>query len=70
MAKTNKKILVEVGSGKSPQPGYIHCDRYPAKDVEYVCNAWAIPFKPESINEIWLFSKFSGIVVKNSSSLP
>jgi len=53
MAKTNKKILIEVGSGKSPQPGYIHCDRYPAKDVEYVCNAWAIPFKPESINEIY-----------------
>ncbi|MGB7533072.1 MAG: radical SAM protein [Halobacteriota archaeon] len=51
--KTDNKILVEVGTGNSPQPGYIHCDICPLKCVEYVCNAWAIPFKSESVDEIY-----------------
>ncbi len=50
---TSNKILVEVGSGNSPMPGYIHCDIHPAKSVDYACNAWAIPFKPESVYEIY-----------------
>lgn len=49
----NPKILVEVGSGESPKSGYIHCDIIHSDHVEYVCNAWAIPFKPESVDEIY-----------------
>ena len=47
------KILVEVGSGNSPKSGYIHCDTLPLDHVEYVCNAWAIPFKTESVDEVY-----------------
>jgi predicted SAM-dependent methyltransferase/2-polyprenyl-3-methyl-5-hydroxy-6-metoxy-1,4-benzoquinol methylase len=53
MAGTDNKILVEVGSGGQPQDGYIHCDIRPINHVEYVCKAWAIPFKAESVDEIY-----------------
>ena len=51
--EANNQILIEVGSGALPRPGYIHCDIHPTKHVEYVCNAWAISFKPESVDEIY-----------------
>lgn len=53
MTGTDNKIFVEVGSGGQPQDGYIHCDIRPVTHVEYVCKAWAIPFKPESVDEIY-----------------
>jgi len=49
----DSRIFVEVGSGKSPRPGWIHCDIYPGESVKYVCRAWAIPFKPNSVHEIY-----------------
>ncbi len=48
-----RKMRVEVGSGGSPMPGYIHCDLCASPHVELVCTASAIPFKHESIDEIY-----------------
>jgi anaerobic magnesium-protoporphyrin IX monomethyl ester cyclase len=48
-----KKIRIEVGPGDSPKKGYIHCDVFAGKYVDYVCNAWAIPFKPNTVREIY-----------------
>jgi radical SAM superfamily enzyme YgiQ (UPF0313 family)/predicted SAM-dependent methyltransferase/SAM-dependent methyltransferase len=48
-----QKIRIEVGPGDSPKKGYIHCDVFAGKNVDYVCNAWAIPFKPNTIREIY-----------------
>ena len=53
MTKSNKKLLVEVGPGTSPREGYVHCDIRPKKHVEYICNAWAIPFERESVPQIY-----------------
>ncbi len=49
----NARICVEVGSGDQPRLGYIHCDVRPLPGIDYVCKAWAIPFQPESIDEIY-----------------
>jgi anaerobic magnesium-protoporphyrin IX monomethyl ester cyclase len=48
-----QKIRIEVGPGDSPKTGYIHCDVFAGKDVDYVCNAWAIPFKSNTVREIY-----------------
>jgi predicted SAM-dependent methyltransferase len=47
-----KKIKVEVGSGESPTKGYIHCDIRDLPQVDYVCNAWDLPFKENTLDEI------------------
>jgi len=47
------RVCLEVGPGPSPKPGYIHCDASPRAFAEYVCNAWAVPFGRETVDEIY-----------------
>jgi predicted SAM-dependent methyltransferase len=53
MSRTREKVLVEVGPGESPRLGYIHCDIHSGDSVDYVCNAWEIPFKAETVDEVY-----------------
>jgi radical SAM superfamily enzyme YgiQ (UPF0313 family)/predicted SAM-dependent methyltransferase/2-polyprenyl-3-methyl-5-hydroxy-6-metoxy-1,4-benzoquinol methylase len=46
-------IRVEVGPGDSPKSGYIHCDVRAGKNIDYLCNAWAIPFNVNTVREIY-----------------
>jgi radical SAM superfamily enzyme YgiQ (UPF0313 family)/predicted SAM-dependent methyltransferase len=48
-----QRLRVEVGPGDLPRKGYIHCDVFAGKNVDYICNAWAIPFKANTVREIY-----------------
>jgi anaerobic magnesium-protoporphyrin IX monomethyl ester cyclase len=45
-------LRVEVGCGRAPTEGYVHCDVRALAHVEHRCNAWDLPFPPGSVAEI------------------
>lgn len=47
-------IRLEVGCGYNPQPGYVHLDVRPLKDVEYVCDFSKdrLPFNDGAVGEV------------------
>ncbi len=48
-----KPIRLEVGSGGAPRAGFIHCDVVDGQDVEYICQAFELPFKENSVDEVY-----------------
>jgi len=46
-------MKIEIGSGKNKRKGYISCDIRNLPGVDYVCSANELPFKNESIEEIY-----------------
>lgn len=46
-------IKVEVGCGNNNRKEYIKCDARKLDHVDYVCNAWEIPFNNNSVDEIY-----------------
>jgi predicted SAM-dependent methyltransferase len=46
-------MKIEIGSGLSPKEGYVSCDVRNISGVDYVCEAHKLPFKDDSIEEIY-----------------
>jgi predicted SAM-dependent methyltransferase/2-polyprenyl-3-methyl-5-hydroxy-6-metoxy-1,4-benzoquinol methylase len=51
--RSDCSIRLEVGCGKNPRTGFIHCDVSPGAHVEWVCNAWEVPYPSESVDEVY-----------------
>ena len=43
---------LEIGSGEYPTPGYLHQDITPNSNLDFVCNPWEIPLKPDSVSDV------------------
>ena len=48
-----KKIKIEIGVGRKPRKGFIHCDIKKLPHVEYICKPDKLPFKKEAVSEIY-----------------
>jgi len=46
-------MKLEIGCGKSPREGYIHCDIRKIKGVDVICDARKLPYKNNSADEIY-----------------
>jgi len=46
-------MKLEIGCGKKPKKGYIHCDVRKLKGIDYVCKANKLPFKNNTVDEIY-----------------
>lgn len=46
-------MKIEIGCGEKLRKGYIHCDIRKVKGVDYVCKANNLPFKDNSVDEIY-----------------
>jgi predicted SAM-dependent methyltransferase len=47
------EFKLEIGSGKSPRPGYSTCDVRDIEGVDYVCEAHDLPFEDQSVDEVY-----------------
>ena len=47
------KIKLEIGCGRSPREGYVHCDVRNLDKVDVVCDTRKIPYKNNSVTEIY-----------------
>lgn len=44
---------IEVGSGRTPKPGFYTCDIRPLPNIDFVCSADALPFANNSIKQLY-----------------